>query len=114
MYLQHIFKTSWKTKNGCAEDVMKMSSRHDLKTSLRRLEDQQMFAGLFFDDGLTQGSDDTTLTAEAIYSTNFTQSNRKYCLSLYYNGRNSFLFVNTAKIYQFKAKDSEIKNITCV
>ena len=30
-------------------------------------------------------------------------------LSLHYNGSNSFLFVNATKIYQFKAKDSEIK-----
>ena len=28
-----------------AEDVLKTSSRHVLKTSSRRLEDQQMFAG---------------------------------------------------------------------
>ena len=28
---------------------------------------------------------------------------------LHYNGSNSFLFVNATKIYQFKAKDSEIK-----
>ena len=28
---------------------------------------------------------------------------------MYYNGSNSFLFVNDTKIYQFKAKDSEIK-----
>ena len=31
-------------------------------------------------------------------------------LSLHYNGTNSFLFVNATKIYQFKAKDSEIKD----
>ena len=29
-------------------------------------------------------------------------------LSLHYNGSNSFLFVNAVKIYQFKAKDSEV------
>ena len=29
-------------------------------------------------------------------------------MSLHYNGSNSFLFVNGVKIYQFKAKDSEI------
>ena len=28
---------------------------------------------------------------------------------LHYNGSNSFSFVNATKIYQFKAKDSEIK-----
>ena len=54
--------------------------------------------------GPTQGLDDTTLTTEAQYSINFSRSNRKFCLSLHYNGSNSFLFVNATKIYQFKAK----------
>ena len=62
----------------------------------------------------TQGLDDTTLTAEAQYSINFSRSKRKFCLSLHYNGNNSFLFVNATKIYQFKANDSEIKNVPCV
>ena len=31
-------------------------------------------------------------------------------LSIHYNGSNSFLFVNATKIYQFEAKDSEIKD----
>ena len=42
---------------------------------------------------LTQGSDDTTLTAEAQYSINFSRSNRKFCLSLHYNGSNSLLML---------------------
>ena len=46
--LQDVFKMSWKTKNCYAEDVLKTSSRHVLKTSRRRLEDQQMFAGLLY------------------------------------------------------------------
>ena len=54
----------------------------------------------------SQGLDDTTLTAEGQYSVNFSRSNRKFCLSLHYNGSNSFLFVIATKIYQFKAKDS--------
>ena len=62
----------------------------------------------------TQGLDDTVLTAEAQYSINFSRSNRKFCLSLLYNGSNSFLFVNATKIYQFKANDSEIKKISLV
>ena len=57
----------------------------------------------------TQGLDDTTLTAEAQYLINFSRSNRKFFLSLHYNGSNSFVFVNAAKIYQFTAKDSKIK-----
>ena len=70
---------------------------------------------LILGNGLTQGLDDTMLTAEAQYSMNFSRSNRKFCLTLYYNGSNSFLFVNATKIYQFKAKDSKTKkNIPCV
>ena len=33
---------------------------------------------------------------------------KKFCLSLHYNGVNSYLFVNGTEIYKFKAKDSEI------
>ena len=44
--LWNVFKTSWKTKNCYAEDVLKTSSRHVLKTSSTRLEDQQMFPEL--------------------------------------------------------------------
>ena len=50
----------------------------------------------------------TTLTAEKMYSINFTVTNKKFCLSLHYNGANSYLFVNGTEIYKFKAKDSEI------
>ena len=63
---------------------------------------------LILGEGPTQGLDDTTLTAEAIYPINFTQPNKRLVLSLHYNGNNSFVLVNTTKIYQFKAKDSEI------
>ena len=61
-------------------------------------------------EGATQELDDTTLTTEALYSINFTQPNKRFVLSLHYNGINSFLFVNATKIYQFKTKISEIKD----
>ena len=61
---------------------------------------------LILGEGPTQGLDDTTLTAEAKYPINFTQSGKRFVLSLHYNGSNSFLFVNATKIYQFKAKES--------
>ena len=48
------------------------------------------------------------LSAEKIYSINFTDHNKKFCLSLHYNGANSYLFVNGKEIHKFKAKDSEI------
>ena len=55
----------------------------------------------------TQGLEHT-LTAEKMYSINFTVTKKQFCLSLHYNGANSYLFVNGTEIYKFKAKDSEI------
>ena len=43
-----------------------------------------------------------------MYSINFTEKNKKFCLSLHYNGANSYLFVNGTEINKFKAKDSKI------
>ena len=64
--------------------------------------------------GPTQGLEHT-LTAEKMYSINFTNINEKVCLSLYYNGANSDLFVNGTEIYKFKAKDSEnVASLLCL
>ena len=57
-----------------------------------------------------QGLDDSTLKTEAKYPINFKQSGKRFVLSLHDNGSNSFLFVNATKVYQFKAKNSEIKD----
>ena len=57
--------------------------------------------------GPTQGLEHT-LTAEKMYSINFTATKKKFCLILHYNGANSYLFINDTEIYKFKAKDSEI------
>ena len=43
-----------------------------------------------------------------MYSINFIDHREKYCLSLHYNGANSYLFVNGTEIIKFKAKYSEI------
>ena len=42
-----------------------------------------------------------TLYAEKMYSVNFTENNKKFYLSLRYNGANSYLFVNGAKFINF-------------
>ena len=65
---------------------------------------------LILGEGPTQGLDDTTLTVEAKYPINFTQSGKIFVLSLHFNGNNSFLFANASKIYQLKAKDFEVKD----
>ena len=57
--------------------------------------------------GPTQGLKHT-LTAEKLYSINFTVTKRKFCLGLHYYGANSYLFVNGKEIVKFKEKDSEI------
>ena len=43
-----------------------------------------------------------------MYYINFTLTRNRFCLSLHYNGANSYLFVNGTKIYKFKAKDSKV------
>ena len=35
-----------------------------------------------------------TLTAEKMYSINFTEYNKKFCFSFHYNGANSYWLVN--------------------
>ena len=42
-----------------------------------------------------------------MYSINFTVTNKKICLSLHYNGANSYFFVNDKEFYKFKTKDCE-------
>ena len=43
-----------------------------------------------------------------MHSINFTMTKNKFSLSLHYNGRNSYLFINGTEIYKFKAKDPEM------
>ena len=62
---------------------------------------------LILGKGPTQGLEHT-LSAEKMYSINFTKENTKFCLSLHYNGANSYLFVNGKEVYKFTGKDSEI------
>ena len=62
---------------------------------------------LILGKGPTQGLEHR-LSAEKIYSINFTEKNKKFCLSLHYNKENSYLFVNGTKIHKLKSNDSEI------
>ena len=47
-----------------------------------------------------------------MYSINFTEKNKKFSLSLHYNGANSYLFVNGTEIYKFKATPLCLGNIS--
>ena len=57
---------------------------------------------------LHQVLDGTMLTAEKMYSINFTRNQKRFCLSFHYNGPVGYLLVNAVDIYKFKTKDSEI------
>ena len=63
---------------------------------------------LVLGEDFIQGIEGITIYAEKMYSTNFIVDNKKFCLSLHYNGDDSYLFVNGKEIYKFKAKDSKI------
>ena len=65
---------------------------------------------LILGEGPTEGLNDTALTEKAKYPINFTQSGKRFVLSLHYNGSNRFLFVNATKVYHFKAKNSKTKD----
>ena len=78
----------------------------DLSSSTHANNKTRSILGLGKD--FIQGIGNTAIHAEKNYSTNFTLANKKSCLSLHYNGDNSYLFVNGKEIINFKAKDSEI------
>ena len=60
---------------------------------------------IILDKGPTQGLEHA-LSAEKLYSINFIENNKKFCLSLHYNETSTYLFVNGIKIY--KLGNSEI------
>ena len=67
------------------------------------------------DEGLTQGINDTTIYVEKNYYRNFTDPDKKFVLSLHYNGDNSYLFVNGRQELKFKAKaDQLVKGKLCM
>ena len=66
---------------------------------------------LILGKGPTQGLGEHSLTAEKMYSVNFTDNGDKYCLSLHYNGASGYLFVNGVEIIKFKAKDWSVDNM---
>ena len=49
-----------------------------------------------------------------MYSVNFTENNKKFCLSLHYNRANNYLFVNGTEIIKFQANNTEIVATLCV
>ena len=62
-----------------------------------------------------QGINDTILYAEKKFYRNFTDTGKKFLLSLHYNGDNSYLFVNGRQELKFEAKtDQLVKEKLCI
>ena len=62
-----------------------------------------------------QGIHNTTIYAEKIYKTNFTEQSKKFVLSLHYNGDNSYAFVNGTQELKSKSSVNYLdRNLLCV
>ena len=59
---------------------------------------------LILGKGPAQGLGKHSLAAEKMYSINFTKENTKFCLSLHYNGADSYLFVSGTEIHNLQQK----------
>ena len=61
----------------------------------------------------TQGLDEHSLSVEKMYSINFTKVNTKFCLSLHYNGANSYLLM-VQKFINLQQTILKLFQIICV
>ena len=62
-----------------------------------------------------QGINGTTIYAQKLYKTNFTEHSKKFVLSLHYNDDNSYLFVNGTQELKFKsAINYKDRNLLCI
>ena len=69
---------------------------------------------LVFSEGPAGGINDRTGSAEKKFSINFSRAKTKFCLSLHYNGDESYLYVNKTEIYKFKRNDNISCNTFCL
>ena len=63
---------------------------------------------LVLGEGPTYGINGSFGSLEKKFSINFSKASTKFCLSFYYNGDNSLLFVNGKEISKFKANNKNV------
>ena len=63
---------------------------------------------LILGKGPTYGINGSFRSPENKFNINFAKANTKFCLSLHYDGDNSYLFVNGKEIFKFKASNRNI------
>ena len=78
----------------------------DAKSSIHpnNKENNIIVLGKGFIQGFSTDGTGNTIYAEKIYKKNMTEPNKKFVLSLHYNGDNSYLFVNGKEELQFKSQ----------
>ena len=63
---------------------------------------------LVLGEGPTYGINGSFGSSEKNFVINSSKANRKFCLSLHYNGDNSDLFVNGTKIFKFESDNKTV------
>ena len=58
--------------------------------------------------GPTYGINENFGSPEKKFCSNFTKTNTKFFISLYYNADNSYLFINGQEIFKFKADNKNV------
>ena len=79
--------------NGFGQNVLIFGADMSFTSHIDNKKKDKLVLG----EGPTQGLENT-LTAEKLYSINFTVTKNKFWLSLHYHGANSYLFVNGTEI----------------
>ena len=77
----------------------------DVNTSSSSQIDNRKNNFLVLGEGITFGINGNFYAPEKQFSINFSKAKTKFCLSLHYNGDNSYLFVSGKEIYKFKANN---------
>ena len=91
---------SWSFGNGFARNVVIFG----VDNSSSSHTDNQKNNFLVLREGPTQGINDSTGSAEKSISINFNKANTKFCLILYYNGDESYLYVNKQRFINLRQK----------
>ena len=68
---------------------------------------------LILGTGPISGLGEHSLSAKKMYAINFTKIDTKFCLSLHYNGANSYLFVNGTEFINLQQKILRLFQIIC-
>ena len=97
---------SWSFANEFARNVIIFGDDNSSSSHADNRKNNFLVLG----EGPTEDINDSMGPEERTFSINFSKTKTKFCLSLHYNGGNSYLFVNGKEIYEF---NTDNKNVNC-